>query len=97
MSDVKITVNLNESLKVEGEVTFLDHAGEEIPMAAGRPFWMCRCGASRNEPFCDGSHRRTGLEGSRRHSRIKHGPGPRRPRTVTSGLDAVMARGPSPA
>ncbi|MGW8267216.1 MAG: CDGSH iron-sulfur domain-containing protein [Longimicrobiales bacterium] len=64
MSDVKITVSLNGSLKVEGEVTLLDHEGEKIPTAEGRPFWLCRCGASRTKPFCDGSHKRIEFKGS---------------------------------
>lgn len=64
MSDVKITVSLNGSLKVEGEVSLLDHEGKEIPKAEGKPFWLCRCGASQNKPFCDGSHKRIGFEGS---------------------------------
>jgi CDGSH-type Zn-finger protein len=24
-------------------------------------YWWCACGRSRNQPFCDGSHRGTGL------------------------------------
>jgi CDGSH-type Zn-finger protein len=45
VSDTKITVSLNGSLKVEGEVSLLDHDGKEIPKAEGKPFWLCRCGA----------------------------------------------------
>lgn len=25
-------------------------------------YWWCACGRSRTQPFCDGSHRGTGLE-----------------------------------
>jgi CDGSH-type Zn-finger protein len=28
----------------------------------GEKVFLCRCGASKNKPFCDGSHRRVGLK-----------------------------------
>jgi len=28
---------------------------------AGREYWWCACGRSKSQPFCDGSHRGTGL------------------------------------
>ncbi|MFO8174355.1 MAG: CDGSH iron-sulfur domain-containing protein [Gemmatimonadota bacterium] len=58
MSDVKIMANRDGSLKVEGGATLLDSEGREIPTPEGRPFFLCRCGASENKPFCDGSHKR---------------------------------------
>jgi CDGSH-type Zn-finger protein len=63
MSDVRITVNKNGSLKVEGNPPLLDHEGNEIQSAEGRPYFLCRCGASTNKPFCDGSHKRIEFSG----------------------------------
>jgi len=63
MSEVKITVSLDGSLKVEGDVNLLDHSGDEIPTNPGKPFFLCRCGASANKPFCDGSHKRVEFKG----------------------------------
>lgn len=28
-----------------------------VDVTAGTTYWWCACGASRNQPFCDGSHR----------------------------------------
>jgi len=28
---------------------------------AGKEYWWCACGRSKNQPFCDGSHKGTGL------------------------------------
>ncbi len=63
MSDVKITVSRDGSLKVEGDVALVDHEGTEIPTKEGMPFFLCRCGHSENKPFCDGSHARSGFKG----------------------------------
>lgn len=30
------------------------HEGAEKPVRS--PFYLCRCGQSKNKPFCDGSH-----------------------------------------
>lgn len=63
MSESKITVSLDGSLKVEGKVQLVDHEGRELPTREGLPFFLCRCGASGNKPFCDGSHKRVGFDG----------------------------------
>jgi CDGSH-type Zn-finger protein len=33
----------------------------EVEVAAGRKYAWCACGRSRTQPFCDGSHKGTGL------------------------------------
>jgi CDGSH-type Zn-finger protein len=53
-----ITVRQNGSYKVEGDdVKLVDWNGNPYPTPQGRPFALCRCGASKNKPFCDSSHK----------------------------------------
>jgi uncharacterized Fe-S cluster protein YjdI len=49
----------NGPLHVRGEVTLLE--GEGGLLATGTRFTLCRCGHSRNKPFCDNSHREAGF------------------------------------
>ena len=32
-----------------------------VGVEAGREYWWCACGRSKSQPFCDGSHKGTGL------------------------------------
>jgi CDGSH-type Zn-finger protein len=58
-----IRVRQNGSLLVEGDdVTLVDWNGNQYPIPK-RPFSLCRCGASKRKPFCDGSHRDCGFVG----------------------------------
>ena len=54
---------------LEGAVEILDAAGENVSKD-GKAF-LCRCGHSRNKPFCDGSHNSAGFDGS---ETADHGP-----------------------
>ena len=57
-----ITVRLNGPYKVEGDdVRLVDWNGNEYGIAK-RPFALCRCGASTNKPFCDGTHSKIGFQ-----------------------------------
>ena len=56
---VKIQVKKNGSVRVTGTVDFVDAEGNVIETKTD--FSLCRCGASKEKPFCDGSHREVGF------------------------------------
>lgn len=33
-----------------------------VELQAGSTYYWCACGRSKNQPFCDGSHKDTGIE-----------------------------------
>jgi len=57
MSKTKITVNSNGSLKVEGDFEIVDKTGAAYDLGGREIISICRCGLSKNKPFCDGSHK----------------------------------------
>ena len=58
-SPVTITALTDGPLEVSGHVR-VDAADGTVLKEAERVF-LCRCGASENKPFCDGSHKRVGF------------------------------------
>ena len=55
----------NGPLVIQGSIRVVDHLGNEFVIAPGKDtVALCRCGASNNKPFCDGSHRTCGFVGS---------------------------------
>lgn len=57
--DLEVTPLPNGPLKVAGahEIT----SGTGRAAKRGEAAFLCRCGASGNKPFCDGTHRKTGF------------------------------------
>ena len=63
MADPKVTVMPDGPYIVEGGVPV--HDGEGKPVEGGdKPrYALCRCGASKMKPFCDGTHSTVGFKG----------------------------------
>lgn len=53
----KLTVNNNGSLRVEGDFEIVDMQGNVYGLNERTIVSLCRCGLSKNKPFCDGSHK----------------------------------------
>jgi len=67
MSDeVEIRCRLNGPLVVTGPVRVVDHESQPFDISARENVALCRCGASRRRPFCDGSHRAIGFQADER-------------------------------
>ena len=49
-----VQLNAMGPLYVEGEVEVLDADGNVLRTGSG--LWLCRCGNSKDKPFCDSSH-----------------------------------------
>ncbi len=70
MSDipVRITLKPNGPLRVEGlpsletSVSLIDVDGTTFDLTGKPAISLCRCGASTNKPFCDGTHSKIGFQ-----------------------------------
>jgi CDGSH-type Zn-finger protein len=74
-STMKIVVEANGPYRVEGGVPLIrksvvtSEQGEPLTWKKGEtletedPCWLCRCGHSKNKPYCDGTHRKVGFKG----------------------------------
>ena len=56
MSDTTIQVTANGPLRVTGAFEITDATGAKFDLAGRTTISLCRCGQSKNKPFCDGAH-----------------------------------------
>lgn len=58
----KVTSTKDGPYKVDGPVVIEDARGEKKEFEEDKDALLCRCGASKNKPYCDGSHKRIGFK-----------------------------------
>lgn len=61
-NEVKITVRPNGPYRVEGSIKLMDANGGQWDLTGKPAISLCRCGASSNKPFCDGTHAKIGFQ-----------------------------------
>ena len=81
---LRITVSKNGPYLVSGEVPIAeqtivtDDAGDSVGWRQGKEYdpksicALCRCGHSKNKPYCDGSHVKAGFDGTETASRAPY-------------------------
>lgn len=60
MAEVTIETIKNGPYIVKGEVLLKDSEGNAYPVQ--KRMALCRCGASTEKPFCDGTHSKIGFQ-----------------------------------
>jgi CDGSH-type Zn-finger protein len=62
MAECTIQIRPNGPYRLTGPARITDPQGNETVIAEGSAVSLCRCGASVNKPYCDGTHSRIGFQ-----------------------------------
>ena len=57
---LRVVPGVDGPLLVEGNLEVLSGTGRAVLRT--QKTWLCRCGASKNKPYCDGSHTKVGFK-----------------------------------
>jgi CDGSH-type Zn-finger protein len=58
----KIVVRSHGSIRVEGDFELYDMNGNKFDLGGRTVISLCRCGQSKNKPFCDSTHKECGFQ-----------------------------------
>lgn len=58
----KVTVRSNGSIHIEGDFELFDLNGGKFDLSGRTLIKLCRCGQSKNQPLCDGTHKTCGFQ-----------------------------------
>lgn len=61
MTQTSIKATVNGPYEVIGDVEVVDAKGQKRAFK-GTSVRLCRCGCSKNKPYCDGSHKTCGFK-----------------------------------
>ncbi|HET7274946.1 MAG TPA: CDGSH iron-sulfur domain-containing protein [Longimicrobiaceae bacterium] len=70
---VVIKARHNGPYVIDGPIRLTDADGNEYDISARKRVSLCRCGASTDKPFCDGTHSKLGFEAAERAVREAEG------------------------
>ena len=62
MSETKIQVTTHGPFRVSGSFEIVDASGAAFDLGGRTTLSLCRCGQSKNRPFCDGAHNMAGFK-----------------------------------
>jgi CDGSH-type Zn-finger protein len=62
MTRIHVRPNSHYLVDSDDDVIVVDWDGNAYQVPNRRAFALCRCGGSRNKPFCDGTHGQIGFQ-----------------------------------